>query len=91
MANEHGHSAMDYAEHERTYKGFIHFAEVGTVAVLVIVAALAVGGAKHAWGVASLGAILAMVTGAIGLAAPSIGWRAPAVALALMLIALLLL
>ncbi len=32
---DHGHHAgdipqMDYAEHERTYKGFVHFAEVGT-------------------------------------------------------------
>lgn len=95
MADNHGHagahSAMDYAEHERTYKGFIHFTEVGVVAVLVIVAALAVGGTKHAWGVASLGTILAMITGGVGLAAPSIGWRAPAAALVLMLIALVLL
>ena len=37
---DHAHSAdapaMDYAEHERTYVGFVHFAEVGTVAVHVV-------------------------------------------------------
>ena len=43
---DHGHAAdipqMDYPEHERTYVGFVHFAEVGTLACLAIVAALAV-------------------------------------------------
>lgn len=82
---------MDYPEHERTYTGFIHFAEVGTVAVLAIVAALAVGGGKHAWGVALFGTILAVVTGAVGIAAPSIGWRAPLLALVIMLLSLVLL
>ncbi len=85
-----GHPAMDYAEHERTYKGFIHFSEVGTVAIIAIVAALAVGGTKHAWFTAAMGTILALVTAGIGLAAPSIGWRAPLVALVAMLAALVL-
>lgn len=81
---------MDYSEHERTYKGFLHFAEVGTVAVIVIVAALAVGGVKHAWFTASLGTLAALVTAGIGLAAPSIGWRAPFVVLLAMLACLAL-
>jgi hypothetical protein len=85
-----GHSPMDYAEHERTYRGFMHFSEVGTVAVLAIVAALAVGGVKHAWFMAGLGTFLALVTAGIGLASPSIGWRAPLVALLLMLASLVL-
>jgi hypothetical protein len=93
---DHGHHAgdipqMDYAEHERTYQGFIHFAEVGTVACLALVAVLAVGGTKHAWGVAIVGTLLTLVATGIGLASKSIGWRAPAVPFVLMLLALVLL
>ena len=93
---DHGHHAgdipqMDYAEHERTYQGFIHFAEVGTVACLALVAVLAVGGTKHAWGVAIVGTLLTLVATGIGLASKSIGWRAPAVPFVLMLLALALL
>jgi Bacterial aa3 type cytochrome c oxidase subunit IV len=96
MAHEHhtptgGHPAMDYKSHEDTYKGFMHFTEVAVVAILAIVVALAVGGVKHAWFAASLGTILSLVTCGIGLAAPSIGWRAPLVALVIMLLALVLL
>lgn len=34
-----GHTAMDYAEHARTYKGFIK----GTVTLVVVVALILVG------------------------------------------------
>lgn len=92
----HGHGAsdipqMDYAEHERTYAGFVRFAEIGTVACLAIVAALAVGGTKHAWGVAVFGTLLTLVTTAVGIAATSISWRAPMIPFVLMMIALVLL
>lgn len=80
---------MDYKSHEDTYKGFMHFTEVGTVACLAIVAALAVGGVRHAWMTAIFGTLLTLVTTAIGIAAPKIGWRAPTVPLVLMLLALL--
>lgn len=93
---DHGHSAgdtpqMDYAEHDRTYKGFIHFTEVGTVACLAVVAALAVGGAKHAWGVAIIGALLTLVGTGVGIASKSLSWKAPAVPFVLMMLALVLL
>ena len=92
---DHAHHAdtpaMDYPEHERTYTGVVHFAEVATVASLAIVAALAVGGTKHAWGTALIGTLLAVIGTGIGIAAPSISWRAPLVSLVLMLLALLLL
>ncbi|RYF27108.1 MAG: aa3-type cytochrome c oxidase subunit IV [Comamonadaceae bacterium] len=65
---DHGHAAdipqMDYPEHERTYTGFVHFAEVGT--------------------------LLTLIGTGIGIAAPSIGWRATLVPFVLMLLALLL-
>lgn len=93
---DHGHHAadipeMDYPEHERTYQGFVHFSEVGTAACCAIVAALAVGGTKHAWGMALIGTLLTLVAAGVGLASKSIGWRAPAVPLVLMLLALVLL
>ncbi len=83
-----GHPAMDYEAHEDTYNGFMRFAEVGTVTCLAIVAALAVGGVKHAWLTAIFGTILALIAAAIGIASPKTGWRAPAVPLVLMLMAL---
>ncbi|MFN3670934.1 MAG: aa3-type cytochrome c oxidase subunit IV [Bosea sp. (in: a-proteobacteria)] len=93
---QHGHGAgeipqMDYAEHERTYEGFIHFAEVGTVACLAIVTALAVGGSAHAWGTAILGTLLTLIASVVGIASRSIGWRAPAVPFVLLLLALAIL
>jgi hypothetical protein len=93
---DHGHHAadipaMDYPEHERTYTGFVHFSEVATVACLAIVAALAVGGTKHAWGIALIGTLLTLVGTGIGIASKSIGWRAPVVPLVLMLLGLVLL
>ncbi|KPH81686.1 MULTISPECIES: aa3-type cytochrome c oxidase subunit IV [Bosea] len=92
----HGHHAddipqMDYAEHERTYLGFVHFAEVGTIACLAFVAALAVGGLKHAWGIAIIGTLLALVGAGVGIASKSIGWRAPAVPFGLLMLSLILL
>jgi hypothetical protein len=86
-----GHPDMDYSEHEGTYKGFITFAEIGTIACLAIVVALAVGGVRHAWGVSILGTIATCIATGIGIAAPSIGWRAPAVPFALLLVALAIL
>ncbi|MGL5362519.1 MAG: aa3-type cytochrome c oxidase subunit IV [Bosea sp. (in: a-proteobacteria)] len=83
-----GHPAMDYAEHEGTYKGFIHFSEVGTVACLALVTALAVGGTKHAWGVAIAGTLASLIAAGVGIASKSIGWRAPAVVLVVLLLAL---
>jgi hypothetical protein len=93
---DHGHSAgdipeMDYVEHEGTYQGFIHFAEVGTVACLAIVAALAVGGAKGAWGFAIFGTLLTLIASGVGIASKSLGWKAPAVPFVILLLALLLL
>jgi Bacterial aa3 type cytochrome c oxidase subunit IV len=82
------HPAMDYEAHEETFKGFVHFTEVATVASIAIVAALAVGGVKHAWLTTIFGTILSLITAAIGIASPRIGWRAPAIPLVLMLLAL---
>jgi hypothetical protein len=80
---------MDARAHERTYRGFIRFAEIGAAVVACHILALAVGGIRHAWLSAIFGVVLSIAAGAVGAMAPSIGWRAPAavgVLLALMLI-----
>ena len=81
---------MDPALHEGTYRGFVHFTEVGAVFVLCIVTSLALGGAKHAWLTCVAGVILAHIAVAVGLFSSAIAWRAPAVVLALLLVMLAL-
>lgn len=81
---------MDGQAHERTYRGFIRFAEIGASFVVCIVLGLAVGGIKHAWLSAVLGIILAHITTAVGLFAPRIGWRANAGVVVLLLLMLIL-
>lgn len=36
-----GHKAMDYDEHTRTYEGFINATKYGTVALVLLLAAMA--------------------------------------------------
>lgn len=81
---------MDGKAHERTYDAFMHFSTVGTVFVIAVIVALAVGGTKGAWLSGIFGVFLAHVAVAIGLASKTISWRAPAAVLVLMLLMLLL-
>lgn len=37
-----GHPAMDYAEHERTYKGFLVLTKWGTISVALILVLMAI-------------------------------------------------
>lgn len=36
-----GHSAMDYAEHQRTYAGFIRFAQISIVLLVLLLIGMA--------------------------------------------------
>lgn len=73
--------SMDYAEHERTYAGFINFSKVGTIAVINIMLCLALfafgGGAGFFFGWVAL--IATMVAATIGLFAGEKGWIPSAV------------
>ncbi len=80
---------MDSASHEATYRNFVHFATVAVVFVLCCVVGLAVGGIKQAWLSAIFAIVLAHIATAIGLFAPSVSWRAPAVVLGLLLLMLI--
>ena len=56
--------AMDYAEHERTYEGFLKFTKIGTISCLTILLALALFAFGGSWGT-FLGSvsIIAMIVG----------------------------
>ena len=70
MAEETTQSAMDYAEHDRTYSGFVALTKIGIVNVITIMIALAVFGFGGSWAFSTgvLIVILAIVTAAIGMA-----------------------
>ncbi len=75
---EHAHSGpaelgapMDYAEHERTYAGFVAFTKIGVVASIITVVALAIFAFGGGWGfwLGTLLLILMMIATVIGLMA----------------------
>jgi len=78
----------DYASHESTYEGFVHMAFIGTLHVISIVIALAIGGTTGHWFV-SAGVIL-VATIAAGQGFMSKTRTASYVALVLALVALAL-
>ena len=71
MAEETTQSAMDYAEHERTYAGFIALTKIGTIYVITILVALAIFGFGGSWGFSTgiVVLVIGTVTAAIGMAA----------------------
>jgi hypothetical protein len=77
----------DLPAHEATYEGFTHFVVIGTVLVLTIAVALAIGGVVGHWLIAAAAVIAGIVAAAL---AAWTGSRWPGVAvLALSLLALL--
>lgn len=84
------HPDMDPKTHETTYNGFVQFTAIASVVVVCFVVALAIGGIKAAWTTSIVGVILALGSGAVGAFVPSLGWRAPAAVLGLLLVLLVL-
>lgn len=80
MADSHGAEggvpAMDYAEHEKTYDGFIRFATIGTIWCATIVVGLAIGGPGKSWGWASFLILLSTIATAVGIFVKSINAKA---------------
>ncbi len=71
MAEETTQSGMDYAEHDRTYDGFIALTKISIVNVITILLALAVFGFGGPWSftLGVLIVVLAIASAAIGMAA----------------------
>lgn len=61
----------DYAEHEGTYAFFIKLTLVGTLSLVSLMVALAIGGVNGHWGLFTIGTLAVLVTTAIGLASQS--------------------
>jgi hypothetical protein len=74
--SEGGHPAMDYAEHEKTYDGFVRFAIIGTIWCLTIVVGMAIGGPGKSWGMGGLLIFLSTVATALGLFIKAINAKA---------------
>lgn len=72
QVTEGGHPDMDYAEHERTYEGFIRFAVIGTIWCLTIVIGLAIGATGKSWWTGGIMIFLSTVATAIGILVKSI-------------------
>jgi hypothetical protein len=81
---------MDYEEHERTFRGFTLFTEIGVVHVLCLVLVVAIWGVKHAGGWALFGFILTMAATIAGAFSPALSWRPLAGVLVLLLLILAL-
>ena len=76
MAHEHdtraGHPAMDYAEHEKTYAGFIRFSVIGTIWCITIMVGLAIGATGKSWPWGGFMVFLATVMALAGIFVKSI-------------------
>lgn len=83
-------TSRDFAEHERTYEGFLRFASVATVWVITNVVALAIGGTSGRWYLAGFWILVSTVAATIGLAVKGLDWKPDVVVLAMMLATLLM-
>jgi hypothetical protein len=82
---------MDYAEHERTFRGFTVFTAIAIVHVLCLILVIAIWGVKHSGGWALFGFFLTILATVIGAFSPALAWRplAPVLLFLLLLLALL--
>jgi hypothetical protein len=83
---EGGHPAMDYAEHDRTYDGFIRFSTIGTIWCLVIVVGLAIGATGKSWFWGSTMIVLGTALGTVGIFSKAIDYKGVAGVLVLSLL-----
>jgi len=68
-------TAADFADHERTYEGFLRFSAVGLVWVLCIVVTLAIGGTTHRWALGGFWLAVATIASVLGLAIKGLDWK----------------
>ena len=73
---EGGHPDMDYAEHEKTYQGFIRFSVLGIIWCLTIVVGMAIGATGKSWGIGGLMIVLSTVATMVGIFVKSIDHKA---------------
>ena len=74
--SEGGHPDMDYAEHQKTYEGFIRFSIIGVIWCLTIVVGLAIGATGKSWGWGGFMVFLSTIAAAAGILNKSIDSKA---------------
>jgi Bacterial aa3 type cytochrome c oxidase subunit IV len=84
--SEGGHPAMDYAEHEKTYEGFVRFTVIGSLWCLTIIVGLAIGGPGHSWLAGSFLIFLSTIAVALGIFIKEIDSKAVAAVFVLSLL-----
>jgi hypothetical protein len=90
-SHSHAHATTDgdFAQHERTYEGFLRFTAIATVWILTHVVALAIGGTSGRWVLAGFWILVSTVAAVVGLAVRGLDWKPVTVVLAMMLATLL--
>jgi hypothetical protein len=82
----HGHPAMDYAEHERTYNAFLRVATIGSIWTLTIIVGMAIGVTGKAWLLGTFMIVVSTVAAGVGIAVRSLSHKPVSVVLGLMLV-----
>jgi hypothetical protein len=85
-APQGGHPDMDYAEHDRTYEGFLRFSVIGTIWCLLIVVGLAIGATGKSWGWGSFLIFVGTIAGAAGLFSKAVDYKGVAGVFAIALV-----
>jgi Bacterial aa3 type cytochrome c oxidase subunit IV len=83
-------SSSDFADHRRSYEGFLRLAVIAVFLILAHVVALAIGGLTHMWFLAFVGVGVSIIAAVIGAAVQGLDWKPGAVVLILLLLTLLL-
>jgi Bacterial aa3 type cytochrome c oxidase subunit IV len=73
---EGGHPDMDYAEHEKTYEGFLRFTVIGIVWCLTIVVGMAIGATGKSWPWGGFMIFLSTIATGVGIMVKSIDHKA---------------
>jgi Bacterial aa3 type cytochrome c oxidase subunit IV len=73
---EGGHPDMDYAEHEKTYDGFLRFTVIGIIWCLTIVVGMAIGATGKSWAWGGFMIVLSTAATFLGIFVKSIDHKA---------------
>jgi hypothetical protein len=82
-------SADDFAEHRRSYEGFIRIVVIVVFTLLAHVVALAIGGLAHLWLLAALALVLSIAAAIAGALVRGLDWKPELIVLVMLLMVLL--
>ena len=68
-------SADDFAEHRRSYEGFIRIIVFAVFTLLAHLVALAIGGLAHLWFLAAIALVLSLAAAIVGVLVRGLDWK----------------